>query len=127
MADGQSAEETAAEVKRRFTERSLLFCGAEFLVTKRCLEAASKSRFAPSCDASKDALLQCMSARVCEGFHSRLQNCIAANGADAAPCAQLQAGMTRCLQAAYVSLPEPDESSEVVEARMRALGAAGAL
>ena len=36
------AEQTAAEVKRRFTERSLLLCGSEFLATRRCIDAGSR-------------------------------------------------------------------------------------
>ena len=126
MSSSPTAEETAAEVKRRFTERSLLLCGSEFLSTRRCLDASNKSRHPPNCDESKAALLQCMSANVCEGFHRRLQQCIAAHSGDPAQCVQLQAGMHRCLQAAYVSLPEPDESIEVVLTRMKALGASPA-
>ena len=38
------APEVAAEVKRRFTERSLLLCGAEFLSMRRCLEPSGKSQ-----------------------------------------------------------------------------------
>lgn len=121
--------ETAAvaeEVKRRFTERSLLLCGAEFLSMRQCLEPTGRSQQVPNCDGSKQALMQCMSGRVCEALYSRLQQCTAAVQAghvDQAQCVQLQAGLDRCMQAAYVSLPEPEQSIDVVEARMRALGA----
>ena len=121
------APEVAAEVKKRFTERSLLLCGAEFLSTRRCLEpTGGGSQQVPNCDESKQALMQCMSGRVCEALYSRLQQCTAAVQAghvDQAQCVQLQAGLDRCLQAAYVSLPEPEQSINMVEARMRALGA----
>mmetsp|Transcript_8514 Transcript_8514/g.17136 ORF Transcript_8514/g.17136 Transcript_8514/m.17136 type:complete len:131 (-) Transcript_8514:94-486(-) len=116
------AAETAAEVKRRFTERSLLLCGAEFLSTRRCLEPVGRSLQAPNCDGRKQALMQCMQSRVCEVLYGRLQQCTAAHS-DPAQCAQQREGLNRCLQAGYVSLPEPDESIEIVEARMRALGA----
>ena len=121
-----NAAETAAAVKRRFTERSLLLCGAEFLSTRRCLEPTGRSQQVPNCDGSKQVLMQCMSSRVCEALYGRLQQCTAATAAghaDPAQCAQLQAGLDRCLQAGYVSLPEPDESIDIVEARIRALGA----
>ena len=119
------APEVAAEVKRRFTERSLLLCGAEFLSTRRCLEVGG-SQQVPNCDGSKQALMQCMSGRVCEALFGRLQQCtvaVQAGHVDRAQCVQLQAGLDRCLQAAYVSLPEPEQSIDRVEARMRALGA----
>ena len=115
--------ETAAEVKRRFTERSLLLCGAEFLSTRRCLEPVTdRSKQAPNCDGSKQALMQCMQSRVCEALYERLQQCTAAQS-DPAQCAQQQEGLNRCLQAGYVSLPEPDEPIDIIEARMRSLGA----
>ena len=120
------APEVAAEVKRRFTERSLLLCGAEFLSMRRCLEPSGKSQQVANCDGSKQALMQCMSGRVCEVFYGRLQECTAAVQAgrvDQAQCGQLLAGLDRCLQAAYVSLPEPDQPIGMVEAQMRALGA----
>ena len=120
------APEVAAEVKRRFGERSLLLCGAEFLSMRRCLEPTGRSQQVPNCDESKQALMQCMSGRVCEALYLRLQQCTAAVQAghvDQAQCVQLQAGLDRCLQAAYVSLPEPEQSINMVEARMRALGA----
>ena len=122
MAEPPSAEATAAAVKQRFADRSLLLCGGEFLATRRCIDAAAGSRKPPACDASKEALLGCMSSRVCEVLHGRLQQCTAANG-NPEQCALPRAALQRCLQAAYLSLPEPAVSIGAVEARLRELGA----
>ena len=116
-ADPPSAEETAAEVKRRFTDRSLLLCGGEFLATRRCLDGGGSK-----CDESKQALLGCMQSRVCEVLHGRLQQCTAANE-DPEQCAMPRAALHRCLQAAYLSLPEPDVSIGTIKAQLQELGA----
>ena len=121
-AEVKAAEETAAEVKRRFADRSMLLCGGEFLATRRCMDPGASSRERQEGEVRKNELFECMSARVCEVLHGRLQQCMAANS-DPEQCAMPRAHLHRCLQAAYLSLPEPTVSIGAVEARLKELGA----
>ena len=99
-----TADATVAEIVSRFTERSLVLCGDEFVAVKQTEDVAPKMN-----------LLDCVHTKVCGAVFEKLQACSKADAK--AECTVERQALMLCVKAAYSSLPGPGVS--VADVRRR--------